>query len=52
MIEDRRPGDVSENYASTVKASSELGFKCKYNVEDACRMGYAFQKAETERKAK
>ena len=52
VIEDRRPGDVSENYASTVKAFNELGFKCKYNVEDACRMGYAFQKAETERKAK
>ena len=52
VIEARRAGDVSENYASTTKAFNELGFKCKYNVEDACRMGYAFQKAEAERKSK
>ena len=45
----RRAGDVPENYASTTKAEKELGFKCKYNIEDACRDGYNFQKAEFER---
>lgn len=45
----RRDGDVPENYASTAKAEKELGFKCKYNIEDACRDGYNFQKAEFER---
>lgn len=45
----RRDGDVPENYASTAKAEKELGFKCKYNIEDACREGYNFQKAEFER---
>lgn len=45
----RRDGDVPENYASTEKAEKELGFKCQYNVEDACLDGYNFQKAETER---
>ena len=45
----RRDGDVPENYASTAKAGKELGFKCKYNIEDACRDGYNFQKAEFER---
>jgi UDP-glucose 4-epimerase len=33
----RRAGDVPENYASIAKAQKELGFKPKYNVEDACR---------------
>ena len=45
----RRDGDVPENYASTTKAEKELGFKCKYSIEDACRDGYNFQKAEFER---
>ena len=45
----RRDGDVPENYASTAKAEKELGFKCKYNIEDACRDGYNFQKVEFER---
>ena len=48
-IKERRPGDVPENYASTDKAGRELGFKCQYNVEDACLDGYNFQKAELER---
>lgn len=51
-IDPRRPGDVAENYASTDKAFKELGFKCKYNVEDACKSGYEFQKAEFSRKNK
>ena len=49
VIEGRRAGDVAENYASTIKAQKELGFKCKYTVEDACLDGYNFQKAELAR---
>lgn len=49
-IKPRRDGDVPENYASTVKAFNELGFKCKYNIEDACLDGYNFQIAELKRK--
>lgn len=45
----RRAGDVPENYASTTKAQNELGFKCKYTVEDACLDGYNFQIAEVKR---
>ena len=49
VIKERRAGDVPENYAGTDKARKELGFKCEYNVEDACLDGYNFQKAENER---
>ena len=43
-IYDPRPGDVTENYAATDKAEKELGWKAKYNVVDACRDAYNFQK--------
>lgn len=49
-IQPRRDGDVPENYASTTKAFTELGFKCQYNIEDACLDGYNFQIAELKRK--
>lgn len=49
-IKPRRDGDVPENYASTAKAFNELGFKCQYNIEDACLDGYNFQIAELKRK--
>ena len=52
VIRERRPGDVPENYAGTDKARKELGFKCEFNVEDACLDGYNFQKAENERNKK
>lgn len=52
VIRERRAGDVPENYAGTDKARKELGFKCEYNVEDACLDGYNFQKAENERNKK
>ena len=45
----RRDGDVPINFAATDKAEKELGFKCEFTVEDACRDGYNFQKAELER---
>lgn len=40
----RRAGDVSENYAECDKAKNELGWVAKYNVIDACRDAYNFQK--------
>lgn len=40
----RRPGDVAENYANCDKAFKELGWKARFNVEDACRDAYTFQK--------
>ncbi len=52
VIRERRAGDVPENYAGTDKARKELGFKCEYNVEDACLDGYNFQKAENMRNKK
>ena len=45
----RREGDVPINFAATDKAEKELGFKCEFDVEDACRDGYNFQKAELKR---
>ena len=45
----RRDGDVPINFAATDKAEEELGFKCEFSIEDACRDGYNFQKAELAR---
>jgi len=46
IVEGRRKGDVPTNYASTVKAEKELGFKCDFTIFDACKDGYDFQKEE------
>lgn len=43
----RRPGDIPENYANCDKAKKELGFTCKYTIEDACRDSYNYQKKHT-----
>lgn len=43
-IEAPRAGDVAENYANCDKAFRELGWKAKYNIIDACRDAYNFQK--------
>mgnify|MGYP002521434395 FL=1 len=43
-IEARRPGDVAENFADVSKVEKELGWKAEFNVEDACRDAFAFQK--------
>jgi len=43
-IEPRRPGDVDENYAGCEKAYKELGWKSRFNIVDACRDAYNFQK--------
>ena len=45
----RRPGDIPISFANCDKAKEELGFVCKYTIEDACRDSYNFQKAENNR---
>ncbi len=44
VIDPRRPGDVSENYADASKAEKELGWKAKKDIFDACKDAYTFQK--------
>jgi UDP-glucose-4-epimerase len=48
----RRPGDIPTSFANCDKAKKELGFVCKYTIEDACRDSYNFQKAENARSKK
>lgn len=44
VIEPRRGGDVAENFANVDKAKEELHWVAQYNVVDACRDAYNFQK--------
>lgn len=39
----RRDGDIPTNYLDVTKAKNELGFKCKYSIEDCCKTAYEFQ---------
>jgi len=43
-IAPRRPGDVDENYADCSKAFREMGFKTEFDVVDACRDSWNWQK--------
>ena len=43
VIDPRRPGDVTANFASVDKAKEELGWEAKLDVEEACRDSYRFQ---------
>lgn len=36
-IIERRPGDIDECYADSSKAKAELGFECKYGIEEMCK---------------
>lgn len=40
----RRAGDIAECYANCNKAYKEIGFKCLYNIFDACRDSWNYQK--------
>lgn len=42
QIAPRREGDIDACYAKIDKAHNELGFICKYNVEDMCLDSYNF----------
>ena len=43
-IEERRPGDIDECYASAQKAKEEIGFIASKNIVDACRDAWKWQK--------
>ncbi len=40
----RRPGDVDENYADCSKAFYEMGFKTEFDILEACRDSWNWQK--------
>lgn len=44
VIDPRRSGDVAENFADVAKAEKELHWKSRFNVVDACKDAYRFQK--------
>ncbi len=43
VIDERRPGDIAECYASVEKAQNELHFKAKYDIYDMCKDAYNWQ---------
>ena len=44
VIDDRRPGDIAESYADIRKAASQLGFKPRRSLEEACRDAWVWHK--------
>ncbi len=40
----RRPGDIDICYANCDKAKREIGFECKYSIDDMCRDSWNWQK--------
>lgn len=43
VIAPRRSGDIAECYASTALAKQELGFECKYDLNDMCEDSWRWQ---------
>ena len=43
-IVERRPGDVDASYADASKALQEMGWQTKYDIVDACRDSWNWQK--------
>ena len=43
-IVDRRPGDVAICYSNPEKAKKEIGFNCKYGLEDMVRDAWNYEK--------
>ncbi len=43
VIAPRRSGDIAECYASTALAKKELGFECKYDLNDMCEDSWRWQ---------
>lgn len=44
QVVSRRPGDVDENYADCSKAFNEMGFKTEFDIVEACRDSWNWQK--------
>ena len=43
VIAPRRPGDVPECYSDPTKAKKEIGFECKYGLEEMCQDSWRWQ---------
>ena len=43
VIEPRRPGDVTANYADCTKAREEMGWVAQYDINDMCRDSWNWQ---------
>ena len=43
VIDPRRPGDVTANYADCYKAEREMGWKAQYGLADMCRDSWNWQ---------
>ena len=43
VIEARRPGDVTANYADCAKARELMGWEAKYSIDDMCRDSWNWQ---------
>ena len=43
VIDPRRPGDVTANYADCSKAKTEMGWEAKYDIDDMCRDSWNWQ---------
>ena len=48
VIAPRRAGDIAECYADSSLAEKEMGFKCKYGLEDMCEDSWRWQSMNTE----
>ncbi len=43
VIDPRRPGDVTANYADCSKAKNEMDWEAKFNIDDMCRDSWNWQ---------
>jgi len=43
VIDPRRPGDVTANYADCSKAKQEMGWEAKFDIDDMCRDSWNWQ---------
>ena len=43
VIDPRRPGDVTANYADCSKVANEMGWTAKYDIDDMCRDSWNWQ---------
>ena len=43
VIDPRRPGDVTANYADCSKAETQMGWKAHYDIQDMCRDSWCWQ---------
>ncbi len=48
VIEDRRAGDVTANYADCTKAREMMGWEARYDVDDMCRDSWRWQSRNPE----